>query len=72
MIMHNVPITAATDVLALQRDVDAANDAVRAFAAQRTDWSREAVLELQRLHTGYLAALAALRSAPRSGLCTAA
>lgn len=70
--MHDITINAASDVRALQRDVDAANDAVRAFAARRTDWPREAVLELQRLQTGYLAALEALRSAPRSGLCTAA
>ena len=59
-------------VLELQRKLDAANDAVRAFAAQCTDWSREAVLELQRLQTGYLAALDALRAVPRSGLCVAA
>ena len=69
--MYEAPIT-ADDVLALQRDVDAANDAVRAFAAQRSDWPQEAVLELQRLHTGYLTAVHALREASRSGLCTAA
>jgi hypothetical protein len=62
----------ADDVLALRRDLDAANDAIRAFAAQRSDWPREAVLELQRLHTGYLTALHRLRAASRGELCVAA
>ncbi|MFF4648421.1 hypothetical protein [Streptomyces sp. NPDC001380] len=70
--MYEALSDAARDTRALQRDLDAANDAVRAFAARRTDWPPEAVLELQRLQTGYLAALDALRSAPRGGLCTAA